>query len=100
MIKSLESKFKTFEEKTKTNERLETMKEVKKLESLKQMSGYIKQVNDKVEILESKTEVTNRELGRKLNNLALLHWNNFVWDLELFQINLAKILEQKLYKIW
>lgn len=77
MIKSLESKFTTSEGKKKTNERLETMKEVKKMESLKQMSGYIKQVNDKVEILESKTKVTNRELERKLNNLALLVLKQF-----------------------
>lgn len=47
----------------KIDERLETMKEVKKMEKyLKQMSGDIKKVNDKMEILESKTKVTDRQL--------------------------------------
>lgn len=36
------------------------------------MFGDVKQISDKVEILENKTEVMDRKLERKLGNLALL----------------------------
>lgn len=64
--------------------------------SINQVSGEVKQINDKVEILQSKTEVLDKDLEK--NQVIWLCWNwerkNFVCDLELFQKLMMKMLEK------
>lgn len=60
----------------------EEMKEdVKKRENpVRWVSRDVKQINDKVEILESKAEVINKKMERKLDNLSVeIERRNFVW---------------------
>lgn len=66
------------------------------------MSGALKQINDKVEILESKTEAMNRELERELDDLALmkLKRRNFVWDVEQFQEIVVIYCRKVASKFW
>lgn len=59
------------------------MKERAKFEnSINKVSGVVKQINDKIEILESKTDVINRQTEKHVNSVAFWSWErkNFAWD--------------------
>lgn len=64
------------------------------------MAGEVKQVNDNMEILVSKTEV--RELERELDNITLLEVREkkFCLRLRVSQGILMKISEKTLLNLW
>lgn len=65
-------KFEKKEEKF-VNMKFEVLEEVKRFEnSIKQILGEIQDMNGRVESLECKTEVLNKELERQMGSLVLL----------------------------